>query len=216
MKAKIIKYAKKLLIIELTVFIILTGALVFSYKQFEAYTKEKEKIATADLKFVITPIGDGESRSRATVKTLSKKVADNNKIKILIGKARALEYIPAESASGVENTATYKAVVQAYSWNGAKISHSAGSVTGPNGRETYYNLNMGSIVNMMHARGNKDPYWVRNDGCKMLGNYIMVAANLNVHPRGSIVKSSRGLAIVCDTGGFASSNPNQLDIATNW
>ena len=50
----------------------------------------------------------------------------------------------------------------------------------------------------------------------MLGNYIMVAANLSRHPRGSIVKTSLGLAIVCDTGGFASRNPTQIDIATNW
>ena len=44
----------------------------------------------------------------------------------------------------------------------------------------------------------------------------MVAANLNVHPRGSIVETSLGLGIVCDTGGFASGNATQLDIAVSW
>ena len=44
----------------------------------------------------------------------------------------------------------------------------------------------------------------------------MVAANLRRHAKGSIVKCSRGYAIVCDTGTFASSDPNQLDIAVNW
>lgn len=33
----------------------------------------------------------------------------------------------------------------------------------------------------------------------MFGNYVMVAANYGVHPKGSIVKSSLGLAIVVDT-----------------
>jgi 3D (Asp-Asp-Asp) domain-containing protein len=60
------------------------------------------------------------------------------------------------------------------------------------------------------------PYWVRSDGCKMLGNYIMVAANLSIRPKGTIVQTSLGAGIVCDTGGFASSNAYQLDIATNW
>ena len=44
----------------------------------------------------------------------------------------------------------------------------------------------------------------------------MCAANLNVHPRGSLVETSMGTAIVCDTGGFAYSNSTQLDIATTW
>ena len=59
-------------------------------------------------------------------------------------------------------------------------------------------------------------YWVREDGCKMLGPYIMCAANLNRFPRGTTVESSLGTCLVCDTGGFAASNPTQLDIATNW
>ena len=44
----------------------------------------------------------------------------------------------------------------------------------------------------------------------------MCAANLDVHPRGSLVETSLGTAIVVDTGGFADSNPNQIDIAVNW
>ena len=75
---------------------------------------------------------------------------------------------------------------------------------------------MSGVVRTMRGMGNTDAYWERKDGCKMLGNYIMVAANLSRHPRGSIVKTSLGLAIVCDTGCFASRNPTQIDIATNW
>lgn len=101
-------------------------------------------------------------------------------------------------------------------WNGSILTKSAGVNYGPSGKETYYNLNMSGVVNIMRNMGNNDEYWVRNDGCKMLGNYIMVAANLNVHPRGSLVETSLGTGIVCDTGGFASGNATQLDIATTW
>ena len=101
-------------------------------------------------------------------------------------------------------------------WDGAVLSRGNGSVHGPSGKETYYNLNMNGVVSIMRGMGNTDEYWVRDDGCKMLGDYIMCAANLSVHPRGSLVESSLGTCIVCDTGGFASGNSNQLDIAVTW
>ncbi|MGI6118007.1 MAG: SH3 domain-containing protein [Bilifractor sp.] len=101
-------------------------------------------------------------------------------------------------------------------WSGAVLNKSNGTVQGPSGKETYYNLDMSGVIKIMRAMGNTDEYWVRSDGVKMLGNYIMCAANLSVHPRGSLVETSLGTAIVCDTGGFASSNPNQLDIAVTW
>lgn len=107
-------------------------------------------------------------------------------------------------------------VTEIQTWNGARLTPSAGVVYGPSGKETYYNLNMSGVVSIMRGIGNTDAYWVRSDGCKMLGNYIMVAANLNVHPRGSLVQTSLGMGIVCDTGGFAYINPNQIDIATTW
>lgn len=101
-------------------------------------------------------------------------------------------------------------------WNGSVLTKSKGVNQGPSGKETYYNLNMSGVIKAMRNIGNNDEYWVRNDGCKMLGNYIMVAANLKVHPRGSLVETSLGTGIVCDTGSFANGNPNQLDIAVNW
>jgi uncharacterized protein YgiM (DUF1202 family) len=101
-------------------------------------------------------------------------------------------------------------------WTGPVLTKRAGTVQGPSGKETYYNLNMSGVVRIMRSMGNTDAYWVREDGVKMLGNYIMCAANLNVHPRGSLVESSLGTCIVCDTGSFAASNPNQLDIAVTW
>lgn len=109
-----------------------------------------------------------------------------------------------------------KPIVVANTWNGPKLNKRKGVNQGPSGRETYYNLPMGGVIKTMRRKGNTDKYWVRADGCKMLGDYIMVAANLKVRPRGSIVETSLGKGIVCDTGGFAKRNIYQLDIATNW
>ena len=101
-------------------------------------------------------------------------------------------------------------------WKGPVLSKSRGTITGPSGKETYYNLNMSGVVNIMRRMGNDDEYWVRDDGVKMLGDYIMVAADLNTRPRGSLVETSLGTGIVCDTGTFAKRNPTQLDIAVSW
>ena len=102
------------------------------------------------------------------------------------------------------------------SYGSGALTRSAGRINGPSGEETYYNMDMSGVVQIMRSMGNNDEYWVRSDGVKMLGNYVMVAANLSVRPRGSLVATSLGTGIVCDTGGFAVSNPTQLDIATAW
>lgn len=105
------------------------------------------------------------------------------------------------------------------SWEGPVLTKKKGVVNGPSGKETYYNLNMAGVVKIMRNAGFTEeeyPYWVREDGVKMLGNFVMVAANLEIRPRGTIIKSSLGDAIVCDTGGFAASNPTQLDVAVTW
>lgn len=104
-------------------------------------------------------------------------------------------------------------------WTGEKLSKSRGAINGPSGKETYYNLNMSRIVQIMRDKGFSEeeyPYWTREDGAKMLGDYVMVAADFNTRPRGSFIECSLGWAIVCDTGTFARSNPTQLDIATTW
>lgn len=85
--------------------------------------------------------------------------------------------------------------------------------------ETYYNLEMSGVVAIMRDCGfteSEYPYWVRQDGVKMLGDYVIVAANLYVYPRGTVVNTSLGVGLVCDTGGFADSNETQFDIATDW
>lgn len=106
-----------------------------------------------------------------------------------------------------------------YIHSGDCLTASKGVFNGPSGKETYYNLDMTGVINIMRSLGFSEadyPYWIRDDGVKMLGDFVMVAANLDKYPKGSIVESSLGTAIVCDTGGFASANEIQLDIAVNW
>ncbi|MBR3162845.1 MAG: hypothetical protein IKF17_01925 [Clostridia bacterium] len=108
---------------------------------------------------------------------------------------------------------------EAYQWTGEVLNSFNGVANGPSGYETYYNLPMGGVVSIMRGLGYDEasyPYWVRDDGVKMLGDYVMCAANLDIRPYGTILPSSLGMAIVCDTGDFAYSNPYQLDIAVSW
>lgn len=83
-------------------------------------------------------------------------------------------------------------------------------------KETYYNLPMGGVVGYAQAAGIEGEYWVREDGCKMFGDYVIIAANQEVHPYGSVVETSLGPGIVLDTGSFAAGNPYQVDVATDW
>jgi hypothetical protein len=99
------------------------------------------------------------------------------------------------------------------------LTKSGGVFQGPSGKETYYNLPMGRCIEIMRDMDysvEDYPFWIREDGAKMLGEYVMCAANLNLRPKGTIIETSLGMAIVVDTGSFATSNETQLDMAVNW
>ena len=99
------------------------------------------------------------------------------------------------------------------------LTRSGGVFYGPTGKEKYYNLNMSGVVTIMRNSGYSSeeyPYWVRDDGVKMLGDYVMVAADLSVYPRGSIVETSLGTGLVCDKCVGATYGDTVLDIAVNW
>lgn len=111
---------------------------------------------------------------------------------------------------------TKKVSSPTYSYSGQQLTRQAGTIQGPSGKETYYNLNMSGVVSIMRFNGYSYEYWVRDDGVKMFGPYIMIAADLSIRPRGSLVPTSLGMGMVCDTGTFIYSNPTQIDIATTW
>lgn len=111
--------------------------------------------------------------------------------------------------------AAVEAVAESQTGTGV-LNRTLGTVMGPSGKETFYNLDMSGVIAIMQSMGYYADYWVREDGVKMYGDYIMVAANLSIRPKGTIVQTSLGMGIVVDTGGFATTNPYQLDIATTW
>ena len=81
-------------------------------------------------------------------------------------------------------------------------------------RETFYDLSMSRVMQNCGAGGQ---YSVRSDGVKVdPEGYVIIAANLNIYPRCSIVETSVGPAKVYDTGGFALVHPYGFDIATDW
>ncbi len=219
LKEKIIHLHKKnlvlMIIIEVAVVAVLAGG-IWQIQQ----TREHQQWLEADAKKTASAVtaAKGPVLDNGYNQLVVKADAEINNARVedLRRRAAAMERIPEERSTDIENSETYRIVQSAYYFNGPHLSSGRGSVTGPNGRETYYNLNMSGVVNIMHSAGFSGTYWVRSDGVKMFGNYVMVAANYGVHPKGSIVKSSLGLAIVVDTGGFASSNPQQLDLATAW
>ena len=167
-------------------------------------------------------IENGKVTSKKVVdKTVTKKDKDKvvmvgTKLDNGLNEDGSYRFVHCTVEEDIENSEEYKAVQGAFDYNGSVLSRSRGTVSGPSGKETYYNLNMSGCINIMSSRGFHEPYWVRSDGVKMYGYYVMCAAGLSIRPKGSIVESSRGLAIVVDTGGFASRNPRQLDIAVTW
>lgn len=85
-------------------------------------------------------------------------------------------------------------------------------------QETYYDLPMSLVMRYRLSDGCGDgTYSVREDGVKIDNEgYILVAANLDRYPLCSVVMTSLGPGKVYDTGTFATTNPEQFDIATDW
>lgn len=115
-----------------------------------------------------------------------------------------------------EETTLTTTVIDEYYWNGPVLDSFTGTILGPSGTETYYNLDMSGVISIMQSLGYDYDYEVREDGVKTYGGYVMCAADLSIRPRGTIVDTSLGKGIVCDTGGFVEWDSTRLDIATDW
>lgn len=75
-------------------------------------------------------------------------------------------------------------------------------------KETYYNLDMSRVIANAQAMGIQGTYWVREDGVKMYGNYVIVAAQM---AKGTIIETSLGTAIVLDY-----CPAGTIDVAVLW
>lgn len=100
---------------------------------------------------------------------------------------------------------------------GNHLTRQSGVFTYNGRRESYYNLNMSGVVRRMQQRGFSGEYGVRADGVKTFGGLVMVAADLSTFPLGTVVQTSLGTGIVCDTGSFVNTYGSRaFDIATSW
>lgn len=105
---------------------------------------------------------------------------------------------------------------KAFVWDGPILTKSKGVNYGPLGRETYYNLPMQGVIRIMRNAGYSEsefPYWVRGDGVRMLGDYIMLAGRVGQFDRGTIVQCSLGEGMICDYGHL---EWNGLDVSVVW
>lgn len=99
--------------------------------------------------------------------------------------------------------------------NGDGYGSSSGGLTKSSGvyyyegrKETYYNLDMENVILNAQALGIQGDYWIRNDGVKMYGDYVIVASQAK---KGTIIETSLGTGIILD---YCPSGT--IDIATNW
>ena len=100
----------------------------------------------------------------------------------------------------------------------ASVLTKKGGVNYYNGhKETWYDLDMKRIVKKAKDKGVPGDYWVSDDGLKMYGRFVIVAADFDVHPYGSVVLTSLGVpGMVLDTGKFTETDQEQIDIAVDW
>lgn len=79
--------------------------------------------------------------------------------------------------------------------------------------EKYYNLPMQKVVARAQNMGIPCEFWVRDDGVKMFGPWVIVAAHRSTI-RYTRLDTSLGQGIVLDY--HTMDKPELIDIATNW
>ena len=130
----------------------------------------------------------------------------------------ALEDIAfAQQTAQALETNIAKVKAPGFSYSGPVWSIPKGVNSGPSGMETGYDLPMAGIIGIMRAMGfdaKTYPYHIKNH-MKMLGPYVMVGGFFPLRPRGTVVATSKGLGLVCDTGYFLY-GPTQLDLAFTY
>ena len=126
------------------------------------------------------------------------------------------EWVKTEDGFVHSNLLSEDKPTYSYSWDGPVLNKQNGRIQGPSGEETWYNDDMTFLIARLRRYGYDYEYWIREDGVKMYGQYVLVAANFDIRPIGTILETSLGTGIVCDTGGFVRTRPYGLDIAVTW
>lgn len=146
---------------------------------------------------------------------------DIEEVKALLDALKASE-TDAEEVEGINAPSPLENVTVNEIQGQSGVLTATGGVNWYNGhKETYYNFSDEKMLELLQYVRNcgvdvPGDYWIREDGCKMVGDYIILACNRDVYPWGSIVETSLGTGISLDTGAFADINPTQVDIAVGW
>ena len=94
------------------------------------------------------------------------------------------------------------------------LTASLGRITFNGHTETWYDLPMDRVIQTADAMiGVSDMYYIREDGVKMYGPWVIVAAHPSV-TRYTIVQTSLGEGIVLDR--HTCQDAELIDIATDW
>lgn len=168
-----------------------------------------------DMKSVKKGLEENHDSITNLKKELEKQVDElNEKIK-QVEVAKAEKRAAEEAARSAAASASY--VTTSYSApTGSGLTPTSG-INNFNGHtESYYNLPMEKVIEQARNFGIEGEYWVRDDGVKMYGDYVMCACNYDIYPIGSLVETSFGTGISLDTGAFTAWNPTNVDIATAW
>lgn len=124
----------------------------------------------------------------------------------LAAKERQLEHQRQQRAA--QQQQQQAAQQQSYSGSGSRLTRSSGVNYYNGNKETYYNLDMSGVISNAQSMGIQGNYWIRDDGVKMYGDYVIVAAQMN---KGTLISTSLGTGIVLDY-----CPAGTIDIATNW
>lgn len=122
--------------------------------------------------------------------------------------ARKAEAEAAEKKKALEQQQQQKQESYTAPSGGGVLTPSSGVNMFNNRKETYYNLDMSGVVSNAKNMGIEGDYWVRGDGVKMYGNYVIVAAQMD---KGTIIETSLGTGIVLDW-----CPAGTIDLAVSW
>lgn len=159
-----------------------------------------------------------------TVKQLDNQIKEREESESSGGKTTGTEWPGTKTASSMEemrasidkNGVPTKFYMEPNkpkeNYTGPVITPNSGRIQGPQEMESYYALPAKGLYQFKSAWPKKlqGLKFHNENGWMKLGDYFCVAANLDIYPRGTIVQTSLGAAVVVDTGTFSCTLPDKI------
>jgi len=159
-----------------------------------------------------------------TLKMLQQQIKEREESESSSGKTTGTEWPGTKTASSMEemrasidkNGVPTKFYMEPNkpkeNYTGPVITPNSGRIQGPQEMESYYALPASGLYQFKSSWPKKLQGLKFHDenGWMKLGDYFCVAANLDIYPRGTIVQTSLGAAVVVDTGTFSCTLPDKI------